>query len=217
MDVLAKLKQVSFDLNLAIAEYEASVSKTPVGTQSGVPPSVPSNNSIMEKAVDIAVAECKKNLSWTGMSCEAEKYLAPLRKALGAPSGRFAWCGCFVSWCVRQAGGSLPDVLPGQAPLTIAYVPAWRDWAKAQGLWRSASDLKFNPKKGAIILYNWDGDAFPDHIGLVVSYDRNTDPFTVHTAEGNTSQANQSNGNSTALRSRNWKDIDGFIEFSGKV
>lgn len=182
-----------------------------------VPKPEDSTKSIMEKAVDIAVVECKKNLKWTGMDCEAEKYLAPLRKSLGMPSGRFAWCGVFVSWCIRQAGGTLPDVLPGTAPLTIAYVPAWESWAKSQKIWHPASDKSFDPQKGDIVLFDWEVDAVPDHIGLVRAYDRKVAPYTVLTCEGNTSPENQSNGNSTALRERHWNSIRGFIRFDGTV
>jgi hypothetical protein len=167
------------------------------------------NPSIMRDAADIAFVEAKKNLSWTGMDCEAEKYLGPLRKALGAPSGRYSWCASFVSWCVRRAGGEIPDVIDGN--LTIAYVPAWETWAKKNGFWYSSRDKNFNPVKGDIAIYDWEGDSLADHIGIVHSYAPGS--VTVYACEGNTSSQSNSNGNQTAYRARDWSSIRGFVRF----
>lgn len=178
-------------------------------TQPDVPKVMPTA-SIMVKAADIADAEANKNLKWTDMHCEAEKYLASCRKALGMPNGRYPWCGAFVTWCVREAGGYIPDVLVRN--LTTAYVPAWQEWAQANGLWVSSRDKGFNPVKGNIVIFDWDrngGEA--DHIGIVLRYTPGT--AVVYTAEGNTSSENNSNGNQTAHRVRNWADIKGFIRF----
>lgn len=163
---------------------------------------------IMKKAAEIAYNEAMKDLSWTSMNCEAEKYLAPLRKALGQPTGRFSWCACFVSWCVRQAGGVIPDVIDGN--LTIAYVPAWETWAKKNGFWYSSRDKSFNPVEGDIVIYDWEGDSIPDHIGIIFGYAGGS---TVNTCEGNTSTESNSNGNQTAFRTRDWSNIRGFVRF----
>ena len=43
----------------------------------------------------------------------------------------------------------------------------------------------YKPEPGAIIFFDWDGDAAPDHVGIVESCDGST----VHTIEGNTSDS----------------------------
>lgn len=173
-------------------------------------PDSKNSKEIMEKAADIALVEAKKKLSWTGLNCEAEKYLAPFRKALGAPSGRFAWCSCFVVYCIREAGGDVPTVIPG-TNLTWAYVPAGMDYAKKNGWWFPASDKNFNPRKGDLVLFDWDGGE-PDHIGMVIDY--KPGEAYVECAEGNTSPENETNGNKTALKKRHWSLIKGFVRFS---
>lgn len=175
------------------------------------PQAQPNAPGAMAEALRIAEAEGDKNLSWTGMGCEAEKYLAPLRPALGAPSGRFAWCGCFISWCLSQAGISIPLTLPHTGGLTQAYVPAWETWARAEGLWHSSRDRNFIPQPGDIAIFDWEGDDDPDHIGLVLSFDG---ADTLHTAEGNTSATSNDNGNHTATRWRSLTVVKGFIRLS---
>lgn len=173
-------------------------------------PKTINTKEIMEKAADIALVECKKKLSWTGMSCEAEKYLAPFRKALGVASGRFSWCACFIVYCIREAGGDVPTVIPG-TNLTWAYVPAVEQWAKTNGWWNSSRDKNFNPRKGDVVLFDWDNDTTADHIGIVLAYTPGASVVT--TLEGNTSAENQSNGNTTAQRTRAWSTIRGFVRF----
>jgi len=157
---------------------------------------------------EIAKIEADKNLIWTNEKCEAEKYLASVRKVVGQQKGRFAWCGAFVYWCCTQAKISVPAVFP--TGFTAAYVPGWEAWARKNEMWYS-SRLKaheFNPKAGDIVIFDWDSDAIPDHIGIVLSYDGKR---TLTTAEGNTSAKSNSNGNATAVRTRDWKFCKGFI------
>jgi hypothetical protein len=168
----------------------------------------------MIRATDIASKECDKNLRWTGLDCEAEKYLAPLRHALGVSQDRFPWCACFVAWCIREAGGVIPDEWPGFTFQTIAYVPTWEMWARQAGFWYQRTSLnKFMPQKGDIVLFDWDGRNVPEddnHIGIVETYPGED---IVHTCEGNTSAENQGNGNTTAHKLRGFKIIHGFIRF----
>lgn len=155
-----------------------------------------------------AKAEGEKNLVWTDEKCEAEKYLASVRKAIGQSKGRFPWCGAFVYWCCNVAGVDVPTAFP--TGFTAAYVPGWEAWARANKTWYS-SRLKideFNPRAGDIVVFDWNDDSVADHIGIVLSYDGKR---TLSTAEGNTSATNNSNGNSTAVRTRDWNVCKGFI------
>lgn len=152
--------------------------------------------------------EAEKNLFWTDEKCEAEKYLASVRQAVGQAKGRFPWCGAFVYWCCKVAGFDFPAAFP--TGFTAAYVPGWEAWARANKTWYSSRlrSSEFNPKAGDIVVFDWNGDSVPDHIGIVLEYDGKR---TLTTAEGNTSPGNNSNGNSTAIRTRDWNVCKGFI------
>lgn len=155
---------------------------------------------------DLAEAEGKKGLVWSSEKSEADKYLKPLRPYVGG--GRWPWCGAFVTWCGKQKGVPIPYTFP--TGYTPAYCPGWVAWAKKNGTWYPASipTSKFNPRRGDIVLFDWNVDRDPDHIGIVLSYDGKR---TLKTAEGNTSQASNSNGNATAIRTRDWGNVLGFI------
>lgn len=163
-----------------------------------------------EMLAQIARAEGEKSLVWTQTS-EAEKYLQSVRKAIGQPTGRFAWCGAFTYWCCLQAGFTFPAAFP--TGFTAAYVPAWETWAKSNGTWYSSrlSRNEFNPQAGDIVIFDWDTDSVPDHVGIVLSYDGKR---TLTCAEGNTSATNNSNGNSTAVRTRDWASCKGFVRLA---
>jgi hypothetical protein len=92
----------------------------------------------------------------------------------------------------------------------VAYVPGWEAWAKANKAWFSSRlpPSEFNPERGDILIFDWDSDSVPDHIGIVLAYDGKR---TLTTAEGNTSVASNSNGNATAVRKRDWMTVRGFI------
>lgn len=177
------------------------------------------NQALMLSAVGIASSECDKNLQWTGLDCEAEKYLAPLREVLGVSTARFEWCAAFVTWCIRTAGYELPYQFMGPDKPTVAYVPEWEEWARNCGYWHDASDPDFVCGRGDIVLFDWDGhgtDGDDDHIGLVEHNNGEKDADGngfIHTCEGNTSAPGKTNGNSTAHKTRNFLTIHGFIRF----
>lgn len=56
------------------------------------------------------------------------------------------------------------------------------EWFRAAGLWRERG---YEPEPGAIVFFDWDGDAASDHVGVVESCDGST----VRTIEGNTSDS----------------------------
>lgn len=169
------------------------------------PPNQPETDlSVVEKWCRIAEVEGRKELIWSPNG-EAEKYLKPVRKVLAMPTGRFAWCGAFVTWCVVSAGYTkLPYAF--DTGYTAAYVPGWEIWGKNKGYWVSKSS---GGERGYIVLFDWQKDGDPDHIGIVL---QKLDSKWYLTAEGNTSNENQSNGNRTAIRRRHIDDIRGFIK-----
>lgn len=118
--------------------------------------------SDLERVLSLADSEGKKALYWDSQASEAEKYLRPYRQILGAPSGGFAWCGCFVAWCFEKAGLKIKfhSAVSG-SDLTLAYVPEIKAWAKKAGVWSTT-----NPKRGDIIIFGVPG-AEPHHVGFV--------------------------------------------------
>jgi hypothetical protein len=63
-------------------------------------------------------------------------------------------------------------------------------------------------KPGYLILFQFDSDVMPDHIGIVVSADSDS----VKTVEFNTSAENDTNGGAVSRRDRPFKTIDGFVK-----
>ncbi len=86
---------------------------------------------------------------------------------------RVEWCAIFVSWVADQNGLISEGLFPKFAGCSLG-----ESWFKSNNLWQ---DGGYCPAPGEIIFYDWDGDAFPDHVGIVESCDGNT----VYTIEGN--------------------------------
>ncbi len=83
--------------------------------------------------------------------------------------GTEKWCADFTSWVSHQAGGTMNE----------PYTPNVVKELKNQGLWKG----KANPEPGDLVLFDWNHDKVPDHIGLVETVN---DDGTIGTIEGNT-------------------------------
>lgn len=83
------------------------------------------------------------------------------------------WCACFVSWVENENG----YIKAGKAP-KFASVPLGVEWFEANDLW---IDGKEKPTPGDVIFFDWDGDGYGDHVGLV----SNVIGERVFTIEGN--------------------------------
>lgn len=85
-----------------------------------------------------------------------------------------AWCAAFSTWAWDQAGYNVDWTNKN-------YVPAiWND-AKHMGLAANISSAQ----KGDMIIFDWEGDGTPDHVGIVESVDPRTG--RINTIEGNSS------------------------------
>lgn len=90
------------------------------------------------------------------------------------------WCATFVSACAIKTGAT--DIIP-----TECSCPRFIELCKKKGIW--LEDENRAPKKGDIVLYDWDdsgkGDnkGTADHIGIVESVNADQGRFTV--IEGN--------------------------------
>lgn len=108
----------------------------------------------------------------------------------------YAWCCVFVCWCFARAG------CQGLIKTTGGCTTLMR-WAKAQGLLVPVREAR----AGDIALYQFDVDAYADHVGIV---ERVTKTGIV-AIEGNTSVTSNDNGGSVMRRSRKWNCVMAVI------
>ena len=83
------------------------------------------------------------------------------------------WCACFTSYIAAECGCINSGVCPKSA-----VVSGWIDFYKKQHRW---AGRHYIPHSGDFIIFDWEGDGEPDHIGIVESCDGKT----VNTIEGN--------------------------------
>lgn len=115
------------------------------------------------------------------------------------------WCLAFVHWCYERVGVELGG---------RALVQAFDNWAGQNGY------LVKRPFRGDIVCYDWDGDRWDDHVGIV---DRvlalrwsPSGKFVgwIRTVEGNTAKGNDSNGGQVQIRYR-WAKYCKFARIPG--
>ena len=109
--------------------------------------------------------------------------------------GDYPWCAVFVKWCYVKTG--CKNKLKGiENP---AYCPSYVEWAKQRRKWRKT------PKRGYLVLFDWDKDGEADHIGFVNDV---ISSKTIQTVEGNTD-------NMVKLRTRGTTYVMGYIDADG--
>lgn len=84
-------------------------------------------------------------------------------------NSRVEWCATFVSYVVEKANMKMER---------FAYCPTGINNFKASNQWQNGG---VEPKSGAVIFFDWDGDGVSDHVGIVEKFENGT----VHTIEGN--------------------------------
>lgn len=159
-----------------------------------------------ERLASIAETEASMDLSWTGATSVAERYLKPFRAPMqklghiGTAPVFYNWCAVFVAYCARQAGYTIPDQ-PAGHKATMALVEMWKAWAKEQKFWHEVDEAI--PQRGDIVCFEWlDGDKALDHIGIVRQGPGNG--ITLQTAEGN-------RNNRSVNGTRQMKNVAGII------
>lgn len=88
-------------------------------------------------------------------------------------SGHVHWCACFTSYIAAECGCIQSGICPKDAG-----VEGWMNFYKKQHRWAPGSYI---PHSGDFIIFDWNHNGEPDHIGIVESCDGKT----VHTIEGN--------------------------------
>jgi len=130
----------------------------------------------------------------------------------------FPWCASFVCGMFREIGYVVP--LPLRA--SVGYLELW-----AAGIGKVLK-LGVRPRSGDLVVYRFDSDNWPDHIGFVdkvlaVKWTGGRFIGTIRTVEGNTSAGNDANGGQVQVRYRsalrctfiridvnNLKKVEGF-------
>ncbi len=112
----------------------------------------------------------------------------------GAKQG-YAWCACFVAWCMQAAFGV-------ETALAMTYQSLGGYGASCtflQTYYKSAGQFHTTPQVGDQILFTSDGGNSCYHTGLVYA----VNDTTVYTVEGNTSSASGvvENGGAVAAKS----------------
>ena len=84
-----------------------------------------------------------------------------------------SWCAASVTVAAMETGNE--KLIPPECGCG-----EMKKYAKQRGIWAGPD---YRPQMGDLILYSWNMDAWPDHIGIVYSYNKNTD--LIRTIEGN--------------------------------
>ncbi|MBD2526664.1 peptidoglycan-binding protein [Nostoc sp. FACHB-133] len=175
-----------------------------LGGESG---SIP-EQGFLGKLAGFAEDEAAKGLSWNGVNSEAEKYLKLFREPMltlghiGSSPVFYDWCAAFVTYCCRNVGAEIPDI-PEGFWASMALVESWKYWAKKKGYWNPKGSV--TPRRGDILVFDWEGDSTLNHIGIVRGY--TPENSVIQTSEGN--KSNKS-GNFT----RSMATVAGFIRIS---
>ena len=103
-----------------------------------------------------------------------------------------AWCAMFVSWCYAMAGFPLPN---------IGYKKGYAGCQTAVAYFKKLGMITDEPKLGALVFFDWNGDGRYDHTGIFNGW-KNKSKGLLYTIEGNTSATNQSNGGEVQSRVR---------------
>ena len=157
------------------------------------------------KLAQFASTEASKNLRWSGVNSEAEKYLKifrPIMQELGHIGTKpifYDWCAAFVTYCCFEVGIDIPYRAKNYWA-SMALVASWEYWAKQKGYWYSPRTTK--PQRGDIVLFNFAARGLYTHIGIVRGYTPNSSVF--RTAEGNV-------GNRSGLKTRSLSLISGLV------
>lgn len=111
------------------------------------------------------------------------------------------WCAIFVSWVFDKAGVPLGNI---QTAKGIHHCQSAHNYYKSKGLLTTA------PEPGDIVIYDWEGNGYADHIGIFIRW-KNTQKTLLEAYEGNTSQGNNSDGGKVMLRERSRNIVKSFI------
>lgn len=109
-----------------------------------------------------------------------------------------SWCAMFVSWCFNQINEG--DKITAQTKKGFASCDAGLKWFAKKGKLIPVGQAQ----EGDIVFFQFDADAQPDHVGIVISNDGKK---YLQTVEGNTAEdkkGSQSNGDGVFKKKRSY-------------
>mgnify|MGYP004664705049 CR=1 FL=1 len=115
-----------------------------------------------------------------------------------------AWCCIFIWWLFNECGAS--NLFYGGNK--TASCTTLMNYYKSKGQFSST------PKKGSLVFFQFDTDAYADHVGIVI--DVNSDG-TITTIEGNTGTTSNANGGCVMQRTRNKSVVMGYAYPYGNI
>ena len=110
-----------------------------------------------------------------------------------------AWCDSFAQWGAVEHGKFQWPSYCQFGGKGDAYCPFTKDHAKALRYWRGRDET---PRPGWQVLFSWNGNGVPDHIGTVI---HNMGDGMLRTVEGNYQDA-------VAYVDRDYDYVVGFVE-----
>jgi len=152
---------------------------------------------IQSKVGDIAETLAGKRIAGEKSDAEYLNIIRYFPEETAFDELKNGWCAAFVYHCCIEAGLSLPIRVPHTAKKVancrFAGVGAWYEWGMDNGFCYFEKD-GFIPGHGDILIYNNiipkedkpENSAWHDHIGIVVSSDRDS----LMVAEGNAGNKN---------------------------
>ena len=143
----------------------------------------------MSKIVEIATAE----VGYKEGAGKTNKY------GIWFGLDRVAWCAEFVSWCYFQAGFPLG---------VIDYMKGFASVPNGLKHFTHTNELTNYPQAGDIVIFDWNRDGNPDHVGIFV---QNLGNGMIETIEGNTSDGNPSNGGCVERKQRKMTLVEAYI------
>jgi len=111
------------------------------------------------------------------------------------------WCAIFVSWVFDKAGSPLGNI---QTPKGIHHCQS------AHNYYKSKNKLTTTPEPGDIVIYDWEGNGYADHIGIFIKW-KNAAQTLFEAYEGNTIQGNDSDGGKVMVRERSRNIVKSFV------
>ncbi len=120
--------------------------------------------------VDRVIATAGAEIGATGGNKYVERYNRLTNAGIPLSS---AWCACFITWVMDEAGVPADSVKP------FCSCSAEVRWFKEEKRWKGPKDT---PVRGDIIFFDYDGIPDGDHVGIV-EYVKDG---RIHTIEGNT-------------------------------
>ena len=109
-----------------------------------------------------------------------------------------AWCVIFVWWIFRRVGCA-ELFYDGQKCCSCTQL---MNWAKTKKQWVTSGY-----KPGDLLIYDWDGNGKPEHIGICTAVNGST----LSAIEGNTAVGNDSNGGEVMTRTRSVRNVLGAV------